>query len=140
MPIWEYIKNSYTLDSFLQTKLPLERIKRKISIYDDTKFELELIAILRRAFINNLNIEPHHLDGYYYRAKQSLKETTTTKEMKKTYEDLDNYINADGKKEKVRVLEDGDIIKPVSVVSVNELSDLDLFQYLDKLTTNKKLI
>ncbi|MCK5109890.1 MAG: hypothetical protein KAQ94_00085 [Arcobacteraceae bacterium] len=139
LPIWEHIKNSYKLDEFLQTTLGLERIKRAISIYDDNKFRLEIIALLRRAFINNLQVEVTDLDGYYFEAKNSLKETTTSKEVKKTYEDLDNYINEDGKKEKLRILKDGTIIKPVNVVSVNELSDLDLHKYLDKVTLHKDL-
>lgn len=138
--IWLEIKKAYDLKEFLQTSLPLERIKRKISIYDDHKFETEIVAILRRAFINNLQIDPHHLDGYYYKAKESLKKTTTTKEMNKAYEELPNYINPDtGRKEKVRVLEDGTIIKPVNVVSVTELSDYDLLMYYDKCTSHKDL-
>lgn len=139
LPIWEHIKNSYKLDDFLQTALGLERIKRAISIYDDNKFRLEMIALLRRAFINNLQIEPTDLDTYYFEAKKSLQETTTSNEMKKTYEDLDNYINEDGKKENVRILEDGTIIKPVNIVSIAELSALDLFKYLDKVTSHKDL-
>ncbi len=138
LPIWQHIKDSYTLTEFLQSSIPLERIKRKISIYDDTKFELEIIAVLRRAFINNLNIEPHFLDGYYYKAKDSLKKTTTNKEIKKNYEDLPNYINPDtGKKEPMRRLEDGTLLKPVNGVSVKTLQDLDLLIYLDKLVENK---
>lgn len=138
--IWEHIKESYDLKEFLQTSLPLERIKRSISIYDDHRFKIEIVAVLRRAFINNLVVELEHMDAFYFEAKRSLKETTTKKQMEKTYEDLDNYINPEtGLKEKARLLNDGTIIKPVNVVSVSELNDLDLFQYLDKLTTNKNL-
>jgi hypothetical protein len=97
-----------------------------------------MIALLRRAFINNLIVEPEHLDFYYFEAKESLKKTTTNKEMKKIYEDLPNYINEDGKKEKARLLEDNTIIKPVNVVSVNTLNDYDLVMYLNKLTKNKR--
>lgn len=140
LPIWEHIKSSYTLAPFLQTSLPLERIKRKISIYDDHKFKLEIIAVLRRAFINNLIVELEHLDAYYFEAKRSLTETTTVKEMKKSYEDLDNYINPDtGEQEKVRLLDDGEIIKPVNVVSVAELGDYDLTMYLNKVNKHKDL-
>jgi hypothetical protein len=139
LPIWEHIKESYSLGEFLQTALPLERIKRKISIYDDMKFRLEIIAVLRRAFINNLVVELEHLDAYYFEAKKSLKKTTTNKQMKKIYEDLPNYINEDGKQQRARILEDNTIIKPVNVVSVNTLSDYDLTMYLNKLTKNKDI-
>lgn len=140
LAIWSYIKDSYNLKEFLQTSLPLKRLKRKISIYDENKFKIEIIAILRRAFINKLQVEPTDLDFFYFEAKNSLKKTTTNKELKKTYEELPNYINPQtGKKEKARLLEDGTIIKPLNTVSVKELSDYDLFIYLDKLVTNKNL-
>lgn len=139
LPIWSHIKDSYNLKEFLQTSLPLNRLKRKISIYDENKFKLEIIAILRRAFINKLQVEPTDLDFFYFEAKNSLKKTTTQKEINKTYETLDNYINEDGKKQRVRRLEDGTIIKPLNTVSVKELSDYDLVIYLDKLTSNKEL-
>jgi len=137
--VWEHIQQSYNLKDFLQTSLPLERIKRKVSIYDDRKFKIEIIAVLRRAFINNLVLDPEHLDYYYFEAKKSLTKTTTPTEMKKTYEELPNYINEDGIKEKVRILEDNTIIKPVNVVSVNTLNDYDLTMYLNKLSKNKSL-
>lgn len=139
LPIWSHIKDSYNLKEFLQTSLPLNRLKRKISIYDENKFKLEIIAILRRAFINKLQVEPTALDFFYFEAKNSLKKTTTQKEINKTYETLDNYINEDGKKQRVRRLEDGTIIKPLNTVSVKELSNYDLVIYLDKLTPNKEL-
>jgi len=137
LPVWEHIKQSYNLKQFLQSSIPLDRVKRKVSIYDDRKFKIEMLAVLRRAFINNLVFEPEHLDFYYYEAKESLKKTTTTKEMKKVYEELPNYINEDGKKQKARILDDNTIIKPVNVVSVNTLNDYDLTMYLNKLSKNK---
>lgn len=138
-PLWEHIKQSYNLKDFLETELPLDRVQRKVSIYDDMKFKTEIIAVLRRAFINNLIVEPEHLDVYYFEAKQSLIKTSTKKDTKTIYEDLPNYINEDGKKQRARLLEDNTIIKPVNVVSVNTLSDYDLTIYLNKLTKNKGL-
>lgn len=140
LSVWRQIKESYELSSFLQTTLPLKRIKRKISIYDDNKFRLEIVAVLRKAFINNLVVEPKHLDTFYFEAKNSLKKTTTTKQMNKTYEELPNYINPKtGVKEKVRVLDDGTIIKPIRIVNVKELGDYDLLIYYDKCTSHKDL-
>jgi hypothetical protein len=140
LSIWKYIKNQYDIKEFLQTELSLTRIKRAVSIYDDIKFKTDMVATIRRGLINRLNIDVESMDYYYFEAKRSLEEPTTTKELKKTYEELENYINPQSKqKEKVRVLEDGTIIKPINVVSVKELSNLDLFQYLDKLSANKNL-
>jgi hypothetical protein len=103
------------------------------------KFKTEIIAVLRRAFINNLIVEPEHLDVYYFEAKQSLIKTTTKKETNPIYEELPNYINEDGVKQRARILEDNTIIKPVNVVSVNTLGDYDLTIYLNKLTKNRNI-
>lgn len=138
LSIWKYIKDQYDIKEFLQTTLPLEKIKRAVSVYDDRKFEIELIAVLRRAFINNLNIEPHHMDGYYYKAKNSLKKTTTNKEIKQNYKEY-YKIDDNGKRKKVRELDDGAIIEPNKNISVKELLDYDLIIYLDKLTSHKDL-
>ena len=33
LPIWEHIKNSYSIEEFMQNGLSVERIKRKITLY-----------------------------------------------------------------------------------------------------------
>ena len=99
--IWEYIKESYDIKEFLQTSLPLERVKRAITIYDDLKFKTEIVSVIRRAFVNNLPVTPHDMDYYYYEAKRSLEESTTDKELKKNYEEY-YQLEADGKRTKVR--------------------------------------
>ncbi|MGE3299945.1 MAG: hypothetical protein AB7I39_05865, partial [Arcobacter sp.] len=50
-PIWNEIINDFNIDEFLQNSLPLERLKRKISIYDEIKFEYEYIALLSKDYI-----------------------------------------------------------------------------------------
>lgn len=134
-PIWEEIKQGYDLKDFLQSSIPLERLKRKISIYDENKFEFEYITLLRKAFINSLFIDVEFLETLYSKAKESLNKTTTQKEMKKKYIDIE-IIHSDNKKEKLRQFDDGTIITPLSVVSVSELQDYELHRYLEKVQEN----
>jgi hypothetical protein len=138
LAIWEHIKNSYKLDDFLQIQLPLSKVKRAISIYDDTKFELEYLALIRKAFINNLNIDKDYTNILFDKAKESLRKTTTTKELKKNYIDVD-VISVDGKKENFRLLENGELIKPLKTETVANLSDYDLLVYLDKTSDKQHL-
>ena len=83
LPIWQHIHDSYKLDSFLQTSLPLQRVKRIISVYDDTKFKIEYVTLLRKAFINNLHIDMDFIETLFYKAKESLKKSTTNSQLKK---------------------------------------------------------
>ena len=136
LPMWKYIKFSYDLKDFLETTLPLERIKRKISIYDDFKFQKEIIAVIRRAYINNLTIDDTLLFSLHGEARQSLTKTTTSKEIKKRYIDID-YELVNKEKEHYRLLEDGTVIKPVNVIAVHKLDNYELLKYIDTLMLNK---
>lgn len=133
LPIWEEIKNEFTLKDFLQSSLPLERLKRKISFYDDTKFELEYIVLIRKAIINNLILDKEYLNHLYEKGKDSFKKTTTPKQLKQDYIDIE-FIHKDGKVEKLRQLSNGEIIKPLKVETVSKLSDYDLHRYLEQVT------
>lgn len=137
-PIWEEIKSEYLLEDFLQIQLPLQRVKRVVSIYDDYKFKLEYIALIRRAFINNLNIDTEYLELLFTSAKESLNGTTTNKELKKRYTEVE-IIDKDGNSENRRLLEDGLLIKTLPIETVSKLQDYDLLTYLDKVREKKNL-
>jgi len=130
-PVWKDIKDSYVLDDFLQIELPLQRVKRKISIYDDYKFKIEFIALLRRAFINQLNIDSELIEILVQEAKESLHKHKNDVSFKNRFTDVD-IIHEDGKVEKLRLLEDGQLIKPLDTLTVSKLQDYDLHVYLDK--------
>ncbi|WP_108062611.1 hypothetical protein [Poseidonibacter lekithochrous] len=137
-PIWEKIKSEYLLEDFLQIQLPLQRVKRAASIYDDYKFKLEYISLIRRAFINNLNIDTEYLELLFTSAKESLNGTTTNKELKKRYTEVE-IIDKDGNSEHLRLLEDGLLIKPLAIETVSKLQDYDLLTYLDKVREKQNL-
>lgn len=135
LPIWQYIKESYNIDEFLQSALPLDRIKRKISIYDDYKFEKEYIALFRKAFINNLILDDELLNTLYIKAKESLSPNTNQIKLKQSYIDVDVYTT-DNKLETYRLI-DNELIKPINVVTVSSLSDYDLSIYLEQTQKDK---
>ncbi|MGD9623080.1 MAG: hypothetical protein AB7U51_00350 [Arcobacter sp.] len=138
-PIWNEIINDFNIDEFLQNSLPLERLKRKISIYDENKFEYEYIALLRKAYINNLTLDTENLNELYFKAKESLKKTTTTKELKKDYIEVDVIHESTNEKENFRLFPDGSLIKPLRTETVANLSDYELLVYLDKTSEKQHL-
>ena len=137
-PIWEEVKNEYDLKEFLQVDFPLERLKRKVSVYDDNKFECEFIVLLRKAFINNLNLDSSYVDDLYRKAKDSLTKTTSEKEMKKDYIEVEVIDEKTNEKENY-ILRNGELIKPLRIETVANLSDYDLLAYLDKTRKKKHL-
>ncbi len=136
LPIWEYISSSYDLKEFFEVQLPVQRVKRKISIYDDVKFKLEFIALMRRAIINNLQLDGELLTSYVKLAKESFKKAPTMSQLKKRYTEVE-IIHPDGRKENLRLLEDGKLIKPISAQTVTLLQDYDLHLYLEKTQENQ---
>lgn len=136
--IWEEIKQEYELKDFLQIQLPLTKVKRAVSVYDDYKFKLEYIALIRRALINRLNIDTDYLEELYIEGKESLNKTQTNTSMKKRYTEVET-IDKDGKVEKFRLLEDGNLIKTLPIETVANLQNYDLLTYLDKVREKQNL-
>lgn len=61
-PIWEHIKESYTIKEFLQLDLPLERMKRKMYQYSELNAIKEFIAFERKCYINQIMIDRYFFD------------------------------------------------------------------------------
>ncbi|MDD2698459.1 MAG: hypothetical protein PHF17_06655 [Arcobacteraceae bacterium] len=136
-PIWEQIKENYTFNEFHQTALPLERIKRAISIYDENKFELEFIYLIRKGVINNLPLNNEYIHSLYLKAKESLTQSHNKISSKKGYVDIKiDYPNKPSKT--LRYLKESkEIIKPVNTISLNELGDYDLQVHYEKALKSK---
>ena len=138
-PLWDEIINDFNIDEFLQNSFPIERLKRKISIYDERKFEYEFVALLRKAYINNLTLDTEYLSELYFKAKETLKKTTTNKEIKKDYIEVDVIHQDSNEKENFRLFPDGSLIKPLRTETVANLSDYELLVYLDKTSEKQHL-
>jgi len=130
-PIWDYIKYNYDAKEFLQTDTPLERIKRALYEFTYEKFQEEFIELLRKAHIHSLPILEDELEDCLYEFEKSLEVAKPTED-KPSYTNIE-VIEKSGKKEKFRLLKNGDIIKPINVISVASLSDSQLKSYMDDL-------
>ncbi|MFY9089219.1 hypothetical protein [Arcobacter aquimarinus] len=138
-PLWNEIINDFNIDEFMQNSFPIERLKRKISIYNESKFEFEYIALIRKAYINNLTLDTEYLNELYFKAKDSLKKTTTNKEIKKDYIEVDVIHEDSNEKENFRLFPDGTLIKPLRTETVANLNDYELLVYLDKTSEKQHL-
>lgn len=58
LPIWDYIKEHFSIESFLQHKESLQRLPQKRSIYDMPKFVNDAHTLLNKAIISKIDISP----------------------------------------------------------------------------------
>lgn len=146
LPIWDEIKDAYSIEEFMQNKHPVERIKRKLVLYSDEKFKEEFQTMIRKALIHRLPIRTKLLEKYLDEAIEAL---TTPKKVEK-FKGLDIEIeDKKGKKEHFRLIDDGLLIRPFTRTSVVRMRDDELLGYLDDFSkepwydqnnTNKYLI
>lgn len=139
LPVWEFIKENYSIEDFLQGTSPLERIKRKAYIYDDTSFSKEHKLLIRKGLINSVLITKELLIQNLDETVQELHEPTTP--TPKPFHYSKDFIpleikQFDGTKQHFRLLRNGQLIKPVNMLSVFKLSDFELLQYLEDITAD----
>lgn len=139
LPLWEFIKENYSIEDFLQVTSPLERIKRKAYIYDDTSFTKEHKLLIRKGLINSVLITKELLIQNLDETVKELHEPTTP--TPKPFHYSKDFIpleikQFDGTKQHFRLLRNGQLIKPVNVLSVFKLDDFELLQYLDDITAD----
>lgn len=134
--IWDYVKDLYDVKEFLQVDTPLEKIKKPRSIYDDTKFRIDLVEVLNKGFTNDVFIDLSIINEVYLETIRFIKKKTPARKVKAKY--LEAILkHKNGEEENLRVLEDGSVIKPVNVISLSDMSDYELHIYLRELANNK---
>lgn len=72
LPIWEHIRDSYTVKEFLQLNLPLERIKRKLYSFTGEDAIKEYMSFEHKCHLNGIR-----LDYWFF---EEVKRRTTFKE------------------------------------------------------------
>lgn len=132
-PLWEHLKQSYTIKEFIQRTHPVERIKRKEYRYTEEQFIEDHIKLGKKAKINNIPISESYYQGIYQLITQA-----TLKKRKYSLSKSDNFttveiIDKNGDIKQLRLLDDGSVIKPVNIFSVKQMSDLNLVRYLQSL-------
>lgn len=134
LPIWDEIKESFSIETFMQNIHPVERIKRKIVLYSDEKFEEESKTLFRKALIHRLPIRAKLLERYLDETVELLT-MPKKQETKKGYVDIE-IDNPKGDKEHFRLLDDGLLIRPFTGTTVVKMSDRELIGYLDDFKTS----
>lgn len=132
LPIWNHIKDSFDIKEVLQIDTPLERIKRVAYSYDYYKFKEECMTLLRKAHLNSVPVRIDELKDCLYSYLASL-EQTKQEPYKKDYVNVE-VVDKEGVGDKFRLLKTGEIIKPINVISVKQMSDFQLINCLDELT------
>jgi len=134
LPIWDEIKDAYSIEAFMQNSHPVERIKRKIVLYSDEKFKEEFQTMIRKALIHRLPIRAKLLERYL---DETIELLTMPKQQvtKQGYVDIE-VDDAKGNKEHFRLLDDGLLIRPFTAVTVTKMRDDELLRYLDDFKTS----
>ncbi len=57
LPVWEYIKENYSIKEFLQLDMPLERIKRKVYVYTADDAVRNFIALEHKCNMNGTKLD-----------------------------------------------------------------------------------
>ena len=136
LPIWDEIKEAYSIEAFMQDALPVQRIKRKMILYSDEKFRDEFMAMIRKALIHSLPITHKLLENYL---EETIEALTMPKKQEKKKEYIEVEIeDVDGNKEQFRLLDDGTLIKPITIISATRMDNYELLTYLDHLSKGFK--
>jgi len=72
LPIWDKIKEAYSIKEFMQSAIPLERIKQKRYMYELEQFEKEFKELTKRGYIHALPISTELFEQYYIEMKDDL--------------------------------------------------------------------
>lgn len=75
LPIWEHIKESYSIKGFLQLDLPLERMKKKLYVYTIDNAIKDYLAFLHKCRLNNITLDKWFVEEviHYIRVQRSSK-------------------------------------------------------------------
>lgn len=83
--IWKQIKSSYKIGNFLQNSIPLERIKRQVTIFNEKTFKLELKALFKKGLSRGFNFDIVELTKLFVLVQ---KEMGLAKEIKVIYDEV----------------------------------------------------
>jgi len=130
-PLWQHIGESYAIKDFLSIDSPIECIKRKQTGYSLDSAFLEHLHLFKKANIYNI-----YISSDFYREVRSVgKKLLEHKRSQKTKEEpwlVVEFHSKDTEVEKYRLI-NGELIKPITSKSIAWLSDLELYNYKDKL-------
>ena len=131
LPIWRYIKDSFNIDAFLQSDTQLKRVKRQDYTYTYNHFIRDFSLFLLKVKNKNKKLDitsefvsilaKQLLDEVVIESREYKSENSS--EVKKGYTDVIYLDKAGNKIDNKRLLDSGELIKPISVLSFRECSD-----------------
>ena len=120
LAIWDYVKESYNITSFLQKDLELQRVPQKRYFYDMPKFINDIHELLNKAIVSKLAISSDLMSKVTEYAIDALKDNKLihiTQDDKTQAKRINVYVqNVDGKLiKRYEIAEDGALIEWESV-------------------------
>ena len=123
LSIWNYIKDNFNIDTFMQLDFPIKRLKRKSIIYDENRFIEDINIVLKKGLVHQIDITPDFISiitqDFIDEIEDKKEKFKEDNKPKKTY----IPVSIEGDNKEYRLLKGGELITPVKVVSFRELSN-----------------
>jgi len=126
LPIWDYVKENFNIDTFMQYSAPLQRIRLKTIIYDENRFIDDLNNLMKKAMTHQLDISSEFLTI----VSDELIKNENIKKQK--HRDMSKYqkryidVHIEGESKQYRLLPDGEFISPKPITPFIQLDDFQL--------------
>ena len=136
LSIWNYIKDNFNIDTFMQFDFPIKRLKRKSIIYDENRFIEDISIVLKKGLVHKIEVTSELMEiivqdfmdeQEYIKDKRKIENTPNPKYIPVSIEGIDKEF---------RLLPDGNLITPVKTISFDDLSDDELEREIIHLESN----
>ncbi|MFK5937976.1 MAG: hypothetical protein QM497_06205 [Sulfurimonas sp.] len=123
LPIWDYIKDNFSIDTFLQNNFPIKRLKRKEYVYDADRFIEELNKLIKKAKIHNVYINSKFISAITqnYLDKEEVEKEKYIQSQQPKIDYIPVEVIGDSKEH--RFLKSGKVITPVKTIPFKQLSN-----------------
>lgn len=125
-PIWNQIKASYRIGNFLQNSMPIERIKRAVTIFNEQTYRAELISLFKKGLSRRFDFTVVDLTQLYVTTQKEMK---LTREIKILFDDVKDFKGQ--RNEQIKNTKSGTIYKPVEIKSVKQMNKETLLDVLE---------
>ena len=150
--IWLYIKDHFDIKEFLQLDFPIKRLKRKTLIYDESRFIDDMKILLKKGFSHGVEISSKLLELITDEFLEEQEEIKAKRKKDNAPKCRYTPVAIQGDKQEYRLLQDGEVIKPVNTIPFRHLTEQELEQEImdlenglyfgenkDKIEVSKKL-
>ena len=128
LPIWDEIKDTYSIEAFMQNVFPVERVKRIYLSPDIDQFIEEYIQLVRKYYIYGIVLNTESIEVLYQKAIASLLPPRPKEQNYKRYIEI-IIENIEGKKEEYRLLESGEVFNASKMRIPQYMNDNELEAY-----------